>query len=490
MEIESSETTPDVSFAVEYEHASGAANRDLSGKGYFIAAGGEPRFRFSGENRAWSGRTTTLEFRSDQIWNAVVADTKVQFETRVGKSGRSETPFIFFCATPEEATQVAQLLPQTKDDEFFTRQNFEEKLSALPSASGPWSSVTNLLIAANFVVFVLMGFLGAGWFKAAAMRPYVLYVANNAGATTDGEWWRIVTCMFVHYGAIHLLLNMWALFQAGHFVEKLLGRAIYTVAYFGSGIIASFVTLFWNGDKVWSAGASGAVFGVYGMLLGFMLREKQAIPKSVFQPMLKSTLLFAGYNLLYGMANPRIDNAAHIGGFVAGLALGWLVALPLDLELRAQRWRGRLRLATSVVALAIVAGVMATPRFDYRFREELRWEEVIHQPLATERDYLRQQKTQITAFEQGKDGGALIQFLETEAIPFYEKWRAELEAMDGFTPDKLTDQRRKLLSRLIKAKVANYRQLVTGIREKDPNAIEHYFAAEDRAVAEAKAPKK
>ncbi|HEX2855550.1 MAG TPA: rhomboid family intramembrane serine protease [Opitutaceae bacterium] len=491
METEPS-AAADISIAVEYEHASGVSNRDLAGKGYFLIGATEPRFRFSGQNRKWQGRTTTLEFRSDQIWNALVDGPRVQFEIRTGRSGSDEAPFVFFCATPEAAADAARQLPQTKDDEFFSRRSFSDKLSALPGATGPWSSVTNLIIAANFAVFVVMGFFGAGWFEPASMRPYVLYVANNAGATTDGEWWRIVTCMFVHYGLIHLLLNLWALFQTGHFVERLLGRTLYTLAYFGSGIIASFVSLFWNGDKVWSAGASGAVFGVYGMLLGFMVREKQAVPKSVFQPMLKSTLMFAGYNLLYALANPRIDNAAHVGGFVAGMALGWLVALPLDLGQRARHWTGRFRVGVAAVAVATTAGVIFAPRFNYRFREELAWEESIREPLVREGEISRRWHELAGKIQQGETAAAgdLIRFVETEAIPFYEQWRPQFEAMT-LTPGTETDRRRNREITLMQANVANYRQLATDLREKSPvAAIKTYLAAEARALATANAREK
>jgi rhomboid protease GluP len=493
MDPQPREIVPDASFAVEYEAPSGVANRELSGKGYLIVGGTEPRFLFSGKSRVWSGRDTTLEFRSEEIWNATANDTEIQFELRKGKSSRGETPFIFFCSTAAEATQVIELLPQTKDDEFFARQEFGGKLTALPSASGPWSSVTNLLIAANFAAFVVMGFLGAGWFETPSVPrldgPYVLYVANNAGATTDGEWWRIVTCMFVHYGAIHLLLNMWALFQTGPLMERLLGRALYTVAYFGSGIIASFATLFWNRDRVWSAGASGAVFGVFGMLLGFILREKHAIPKSVIQPMLKSTLLVVGFNLLYGITNPRIGNAAHLGGFVAGFALGWLLALPLDLEARARHWANRFFSGIAVIFVATAIGVIFSPRFDYRFREELRWEMMIREPVAQKDQIIQRRHELLAQFKSGNDAQDLIEFAETRAIPFYEKWREQLESV-AFTPNTATERRRIREIKFMQATVANYRQLVADLREKNPAAIRNYLTAETRASAENSASKK
>lgn len=349
------------------------------------------------------------------------------------------------------------------DPDALASQDFRLKLSLLPAASSPWTSITTLIIAANVAAFVIMGFMGAGWFTTADMSPYVLYVANNAGATTDGEWWRVLTCMFVHYGALHLLLNMWALHQIGRFVEKLLGRTLFAVGYLGGGIIASFTTLFWHGDKVWSAGASGAVFGVYGLLLGFMLREKQSIPQPVLRPMMKSTLTFAGYNLVYGMILPQIDNAAHVGGLLGGIALGWLAALPLDNEVRAKLEASRLRWLCGAIMLATLAGIAGAPRFDYRFREELGWEKASQASMAREPEILLREQTEMAALKAGKTSADLGHWLEATAIPFYEDWLGQLKAMP-LTPGKLTAQRRDRIANVLAQKIADYRQLIVSLQ--------------------------
>jgi len=198
-----------------------------------------------------------------------------------------------------------------------------------PSSGFSLRSVTGVIVALNIAVFVLMaGFLGAGWVEVTDMTPYVRYGANNAAVTMHGQWWRLITSMFMHYGVIHLALNMWALLQAGNLVERLQGRVLYALTYLGSGIGGGLLSIAWHGDKIWSAGASGAIFGVYGALLGRTYRDRLALPKAVLQPLMKSTVIFAGYNLLYGMVNPGIDNADHIGGLATGIALGWLTAPP------------------------------------------------------------------------------------------------------------------------------------------------------------------
>lgn len=307
MQANASGPEPEISHAITYEVIAGREhNLDFRGRGRLVIRPAGPTYLFSGTKREMfsAAQEMTLELGVDDIWNAVAHGSIIRFQTRRGRTGEKGKPFLFLCRDAGEAAAVMALLPTRKDADFFEARDFSARLFALPGATSPWTSATNILVALNVAVFILMGFLGAGWIETKSMMPYVLYGANNGGATTDGEWWRLLTCMFMHYGLIHLAMNMWALFQTGHLVERLLGRTLYILTYLGSGIIAGFASILWHGDKIWSAGASGAVFGVYGALLGYMLREKHALPRGVFQPIVKSTLAFAGYNILFGLALP------------------------------------------------------------------------------------------------------------------------------------------------------------------------------------------
>lgn len=102
---------------------------------------------------------------------------------------------------------------------------------------------------------------------------------------------QIIACkcqraMFRHFGILHLCVNMWALFQCGPLVERLQGRLLYGITYLTSGVGGGLLSLGWHGDKIWTAGASGAIFGIYGALLGHLAKERQAVPKAVFQPLI------------------------------------------------------------------------------------------------------------------------------------------------------------------------------------------------------------
>jgi rhomboid protease GluP len=353
--------------AVDFNpYVAGNYNRDLGGKGTLTIVTEEPRYRFTGRPRRgllMGKQDIEVRLASSEIWNAIQHDTAIEFSTSVGKSGAKGTPFVFTCTSAEEAATILARLPSTKDKDLVAGEDFVVKLRALRDSGTGFASVTNLLILTCAAVFVAMGFAGAGWFEVADTRPYVIYGANNAIFTTNGQWWRLVSCMFLHYGLIHLLLNVWALYEAGHLIERLLGRTLYVILYFGSGILASLSTLHWSGDKVWSAGASGAVFGVFGAMLGYFLRERKRVPQRIFRPLVNSTLWFAGYNLLYGASRSGIDNAAHVGGLLSGFILGWLSALPVEPALREQKRAGRITSALTFTFVAVMVAILTLPKF-------------------------------------------------------------------------------------------------------------------------------
>lgn len=350
-------TSPEISYDLDFNPVvAGHYNRDLGGRGTLLVFAREPRYVFTGKPRGAifsAGAMKEVRLRSDQIRNLIHDGSTVSFITPEGESGKRKVPFVFTCASPADAAAVAAALPDNRDAEFHAEESFLAKVRQLPRPAHPLLSVTRLLLIANVVVFIFMGLQGAGWLQVASMEPYRKFGANNLLRFYQGEWWRLVTCMFLHYGLLHLLFNSWALFQVGPIVERLYGRLLFVLLYLGSGLTGSLGTLLRNSDRIWSAGASGAVFGIYGALLGYLLREKQGMPAGVFRPMLQSTLMFAGYNLLFGFMHPNVDNAAHLGGLVGGALLGWTCALPLDLA-----ERDRVRMNRALSGLIVATGLV------------------------------------------------------------------------------------------------------------------------------------
>ncbi len=462
-------------FPVEYDVPDDdRANEELKNRGTLTIKPTGPEYVFTGFQRdVFDSRPVSRAFTAAQITDVTTDGRMIRFSSHA----REKTgPFVFFCRDEAEARAVAALLPAASDPQITATREFLVRLDALAEARSPWSSVTNIIIALNVVVFVVMGALGAGWFQVDSMTPYVRYGANNGAATTDGEWWRLLTSMFMHYGFMHLALNMWALYQAGHFLEKLQGRWLYGLTYLASGLAGGFVSIGWHGDQTWSAGASGAIFGVYGAILGYLLREKQSLPAGIYQPMLKSTLTFAGYNILYGL-RAGVDNSAHVGGVLGGLVFGWLLALPVDRESRERLAGKKFQLGLVVLAALIAAGVALTPRFDYRVAEVLAWDDANRGFGEQETDLLAQNEKFFARLTPRIDDDGYADWLEARLIPFYENWRGKLSALT-LAPARSTARTRAALVRVFDLRLASYRHLVTGLRAHDSLAVAQYLGEE------------
>ncbi|MEJ1972090.1 MAG: rhomboid family intramembrane serine protease [Lacunisphaera sp.] len=347
-------------------------------------------------------------------------------------------PALYASRLPGIVPLVDQPAPRPLTDPDSDARNFALKLHALDPNPNPWTSVTNIIIALNIAVYAVMGFLGAGWFQPASMMPYILYGANNGAATTDGEWWRLLTSMFMHYGILHLALNMWALYQAGHFVERILGRASYALMYLASGIAGGLASIFWHGDQSWSAGASGAVFGVYGAIFGFMLRERQGLPKSVVQSLTRSTVMFAGYNIVFGLARSGIGQLRAHRRHRRRHRFRLAPALPLDPAVRARVSTHSLVIGAVALGVMVGLGVAFSPRFDYRVVDQLAWEKALsdfvdHDPGALGQMPDLRDTAQQTAYAEA---------LETKQIPFYQDWIGRFNAL-ALAPDKATAKLRQ-----------------------------------------------
>jgi membrane associated rhomboid family serine protease len=179
--------------------------------------------------------------------------------------------------------------------------------------------VTLTIMAANALVYVAMTLSGVSWI-APNIVDGVKWGADFGPLTLNSDWWRLFTSTFVHFGIIHIALNMWCLWNLGTTLEPFMGRKVFGVMYVASGLAASLVSTAWNPWRV-SAGASGAIFGVAGALVSYLALKKTPMDKALVNRNLKSLGIFIFYNLLYGVRG-GVDNSAHFGGLVAGLILG------------------------------------------------------------------------------------------------------------------------------------------------------------------------
>jgi rhomboid protease GluP len=239
-----------------------------------------------------------------------------------------------------------------------------------PRPSWAVAPATYVLVGINCLVFVIMVMRGVSILSPASGQ-LLYFGANNASAVLQyGDWWRIVTAMFVHVGIIHLACNMWCLWNLGLLAEPLLGSAGLMAAYILSGAAGNLLSTLYNwwkysaqagtGGLVYGpvgAGASGAVFGLAGVLIILLKSPRLPVPPMELKKLRKSVIYFAAINLLIGLGTMapgsvvHIDNQAHVGGFCCGL----LFAAPLVPRLGSPR---RLFEVRRRVAVGLIVGVL------------------------------------------------------------------------------------------------------------------------------------
>jgi rhomboid protease GluP len=223
--------------------------------------------------------------------------------------------------------------------------------------SPPSFPVTIALIAASVLVFAIMVLSGVSAFNPTPQQA-IAFGADFGPLTLSGQWWRLVTSMFVHFGLIHLGLNMWCLWNLGRAAEHLLGRFSYLLAYLSSGIFGSIASVYWH-PRAAGAGASGAIFGLAGVLVSFVYLKKTPAHLQIDSKMLSSLGTFIAYNMIFGAAIPGISLAAHLGGLIMGFAVGAL--LPSAAASESSR-RTRLSLVVAFSVIVLFASAVATKR--------------------------------------------------------------------------------------------------------------------------------
>lgn len=210
----------------------------------------------------------------------------------------------------EEEDQLA-LPPAAAKDNLMTFFSF--------FTPRPGYFFTPLIMDVTILVFVIMTATGISVISPNG-NEMIGWGANFRPLTLDGQWWRLITNVFLHFGIFHLLFNMYALLYVGLLLEPYLGKARFAMAYFFTGIIASLTSMYWHPLTI-SAGASGAIFGMYGVFLAMLTTN--LIDRALRKPLLTSIGVFVFFNLANGLKE-GIDNAAHLGGLISGLLIGYV----------------------------------------------------------------------------------------------------------------------------------------------------------------------
>jgi rhomboid protease GluP len=237
---------------------------------------------------------------------------------------------------PSSPSEGELLPPQFSDAHPPPLPDYEREAARTESRSNAqgWNVLrapgTYFLLAVNIAVF--------GWMVLSGISPrdptplqLLHFGAANPELILHGQWYRLLTATFVHVGLLHIATNMWCLWNLGLLGEPLLGPVGLVAVYLITGIAGNLLSLAFNvilrDYASVGAGASGAVFGIAGILIILLSNKKLPIPLFELKRLRRSVIQFAALNLVIGLGTVftniiRIDNFAHVGGFVCGLALG------------------------------------------------------------------------------------------------------------------------------------------------------------------------
>jgi len=245
-----------------------------------------------------------------------------------------------------------------------SRQEFHQPGRQI-GTTGRGLTVTNALIAVMVGIYLVgVALSGAGSLVGGASNKVMVQLgADNPLLIANGEYWRLFTNMFLHFGILHLALNMYALFIIGNVVEVELGRARFIGLFLVTGFAASAVA-YWLTPPIVavpggfipqiSAGASGAIFGLFGVFFAYNYRRRHL---AFYAGRMRQMLMLIVINLVFTFSIPGISWQAHIGGLVAGVVAGYAVD---GFGSRVSRSVGLATALVGLVALSVIIVVMRT----------------------------------------------------------------------------------------------------------------------------------
>ena len=224
------------------------------------------------------------------------------------------------------------------------------------------STATSSLVAANILLYAMSWYLsqaaasadlgstsalgdirGEALLRLGAKHPLIL----------AGEWWRLVTAMFLHAGLLHIAINLWCLIDLGPTVESLFSTTKFIVLYLATGIAGFLLSLWWSPYGL-SVGASGAILGLVGILIGASYHHGH-LGKEYRGQLWRWVIYIFVVAILSGMYGFGVDNAAHFGGLASGAVLGYFVPEGEP----ATRASDKLWNTLAVLSVLIIAGSFA-----------------------------------------------------------------------------------------------------------------------------------
>lgn len=316
--------------------------------------------------------------------------------------------------------------------------------------SQPW--ITYVLIAANVAMFVFEVTSGAD-----ALAPTPQQIIDLGGSypplTLHGEWWRLGSSMFLHFGLLHIALNMLCLYQA-RVVEQLFGHLAFLTIYLIAGLGGGIASLIASTGNVVAAGASGAVFGVYGAFGAFLVLRRSEMEADAWRRTARSIGQFLVLNLVIGMTTKGISLSAHIGGAIVGFG----VAAGLLVGARAAQQRVLRSLGLAAIGVALTATAVMTLHADADMTQVLTTFEAVEHTSVT------RWNEALDRIKKGEiEDPAFAEILERDVIAPYKLMHQEVRATKDI-PERL----RPLFERLddyTAARVAAWEMMDAAVHE-------------------------
>ena len=384
-------------------------------------------------------------------------------------SGRA----IFPPAPPEPGPEDLNALAVAVATSQARAQQRELEFARLMHELTPRVFVTPALVGLNVVLWVVMVVSGVD-FLSPTSASLIAWGADFGPRTMHGEWWRIFSSTFLHVGIIHLAFNMWVLWSIGPLAERVLGNLGFLFVYVISGVLASLTSLAWN-PLVVSVGASGAIFGVAGALIGFICLQREAIPLKTLGSMRNNMLMFVGCNLLFGSQIKGINLAAHVGGLVAGLVCGLVLSQSLTRATSRKRLVRNSLLA--FLGLAATAGaIVALPAAPVNLEQELNAFALLEKQVNEKINRANQE------IQQGKlTEDEFAQTIENEVLPEWRKTLHHFQSLELSQPKQQTFVKR--LTEYMQLRALAWELTVEGLRQQNMDLIQQ--ANEKQMAADA-----
>lgn len=311
--------------------------------------------------------------------------------------------------------------------------------------------VTFSIIAICIFFYLFIGLKGES-LKELGIEEIITWGGNTRAYTTGGEWWRLITNIFIHVSAPHLLINMLGFYFIGMFAESLLGRGKFFIVFISTGILASLAGIMWDVDGV-TAGTSGAIFGIYGISLAFSTTSY--ISKKFSKTLLTSVGLFIVFTIAM-LLNTDFNIAIHIAGLLSGILIGYLFYF---FHFRKNRARaGGTRISVEIL---LITGLLIYIFLNNKQDDSLRFQSTVMKLNQIELKAIMQ----LQRMQNSETNEEAAKVLRDSTLPEWRFFQKEIAKTGKYHLNQEFDGKRKLLMEYAKLRVRQTELIYKSLHE-------------------------